>query len=208
MYIVFEGIDNSGKSTQIKQVVNYLKQCNIEVQHIYEPQALDNDEMYDLDEFQKSLLFAEDRLHYEKIIHTHVSCVSRHLFSDRSYYSSLAYQGGICSKEWIEQINRYIPKPDLIIFFDIDPHTVSDRYKRPYTFKELTKQRKIYANYHYIFHEKENVHSIDATESQDIIFLQILKILYCEHIITDINYQNIVDKIDLSDTEKQRFGLP
>jgi len=42
---------------------------------------------------------------------------SKIIISDRSFISSLAYQG---PTEWIEVLNRYAKKPDLLLLLDLD----------------------------------------------------------------------------------------
>jgi dTMP kinase len=63
-----------------------------------------------------ALLFAADRtLLIEKILKEEEN--GRIVLSDRSFYSSLAYQEG---DEWIKQVNKFALEPDLVILLDLE----------------------------------------------------------------------------------------
>ncbi len=68
-----------------------------------------------------ALLFAADRL-------DHLACEVRPVLArggvvicDRYVLSSLAYQGLDAPREWIADINRFAPLPDLTVFLDVPP---------------------------------------------------------------------------------------
>ena len=124
MYIVFEGIDGAGKSTQIQLLKEWLENNGFRVETLVEPT---NSEVGKLirkilqhpdattDRVQKTLglLFAADRM----LIINEIEDKSKIFISDRSFISSLAYQE---PKEWIEILNKYAKKPDLLILLDLD----------------------------------------------------------------------------------------
>ncbi|WP_432645513.1 dTMP kinase [Methanobrevibacter sp.] len=124
MYIVFEGIDGAGKSTQIQLLKEWLENNGFRVETLVEPT---NSEVGKLirkilqhpdattDRVQKTLglLFAADRM----LIINELEDKSKIFISDRSFISSLAYQE---PKEWIEILNKYAKKPDLLILLDLD----------------------------------------------------------------------------------------
>ena len=124
MYIVFEGIDGSGKSTQIQMLKEWLEANGFRVETLVEPtdsevgklirQILQHPDAK-TDRFQKTLglLFAADRM----LIMDKLEDESKIIISDRSFISSLAYQE---PAEWIEVLNRYAKKPDLLILLDLD----------------------------------------------------------------------------------------
>lgn len=125
MYIVFEGIDNSGKSTQIELVKERLKLIfkqhgiDINVISISEPEL---EEVVDpQDEVELTLRFALQRrlLHkkYPSDLFRDTNPVI--VLSDRSFYSSLAYQG-YCEhmKLWIRNVNEFVSEPSIVFFFD------------------------------------------------------------------------------------------
>ena len=151
MYIVFEGIDGAGKSTQIRLLKEWLEANGFRVETLVEPtdsevgglirDILQRPNSQD-DDVQKvlALLFAADRM----LIMDKISDESKIIISDRSYISSLAYQE---PREWIEEINRYAVKPDLVILLDLDVRKSVARTSREDTFENeefLTKVRENY----------------------------------------------------------------
>ena len=124
MYIVFEGIDGAGKSTQIQLLKEWLEANGFRVETLVEPtdskvgklirEILQSPDATS-DRVQKTLglLFAADRM----FIMDKLEDESKIFISDRSFISSLAYQEPV---EWIEVLNRYAKKPDLLILLDLD----------------------------------------------------------------------------------------
>lgn len=101
-YIVVEGADAVGKSTQINLLKEKFEQEDIEVVFTYEPggtelgialrQAL-FEPRYDTGALAQLHLFTANRIDiWEKIIEPNLSD-GKIVVSDRSWYSSLAYQG-------------------------------------------------------------------------------------------------------------------
>jgi dTMP kinase len=56
---------------------------------------------------------------------------------DRYVPSSLVYQGLECGEELPRDLNRAFPAPELILFFDLDPHIAAERIRD-------RKEREIY----------------------------------------------------------------
>ena len=124
MYIVFEGIDGAGKSTQIQLLKEWLEANGFRVETLVEPtdskvgklirEILQSPDATS-DRVQKTLglLFAADRM----FIMDKLEDESKIFISDRSFISSLAYQEPAV---WIEVLNRYAKKPDLLILLDLD----------------------------------------------------------------------------------------
>lgn len=136
MFITFEGIDYSGKSTQAKLLYNYLKSHKIKVVLLREPGGTDVSEkirelllnkiqlkMTPLTEF---LLFSAARA---QIVYKVIKPYLRKNFiviCDRYYDSSTAYQGygGKLDINKISYFNDFVTgglKPDITFLFDIPP---------------------------------------------------------------------------------------
>ena len=124
MYIVFEGIDGAGKSTQIQLLKEWLEANGFVVETLVEPtdsevgklirRILQRPDANDEDvQRVLALLFAADRM----FIMDKLNDESKIIISDRSFISSLAYQEPI---EWVEEINKYAKRPDLLILLDLD----------------------------------------------------------------------------------------
>ena len=132
MYIVFEGIDGAGKSTQIQLLKEWLESNGLEVETIVEPTDSDVGKLIrkiltqpnatdELMQKTLGLLFAADRLILMDKI---ANAGSKVILSDRSFISSLAYQE---PQEWIAEINKFALKPDLVLLLDLDLKTSVDR---------------------------------------------------------------------------------
>ena len=124
MYIVFEGIDGTGKTTQIQLLKEWLEANGFVVETLVEPtdsevgklirRILQRPDANDEDvQRVLALLFAADRM----FIMDKLNDESKIIISDRSFISSLAYQEPI---EWVEEINKYAKWPDLLILLDLD----------------------------------------------------------------------------------------
>jgi len=159
-FIVIEGLDGSGKTTQARLLTRALRK-NCEAIFTAEPSRgkigkfIRNRILYGEKRVQspvEALLFAADRLdHIQKEVIPAVErgCV---VISDRYTYSSLAYQGSAgLSTEWIKNINEHALKPDLAIFIDVTPETVLKRLKRRKSVMEniatQQKVRQVYLKY-------------------------------------------------------------
>jgi dTMP kinase len=134
MYITLEGIDGSGKSTQILMLAEWLESSGLSVKVIKEPtdslvgvlirKMLRNPSATQTN-FQRTLvlLFAADRIILmEKIREEEEK--GNIVLSDRSFYSSLAYQEG---DEWITQVNKHAREPDLVVLLDLETETALKR---------------------------------------------------------------------------------
>jgi dTMP kinase len=166
MYIVFEGIDGSGKSTQIQLLKEWLEANGFKVETMVEPTESEVGKLIhkilqhpdaQTDRFQKTLglLFAADRM----LIMDKLEDESKVIISDRSFISSLAYQE---PAEWIEVLNRYAKKPDLLILLDLDAKTSVARTSGEDTFENeefLTGVRQNYLD----LAENYTYEIIDAT---------------------------------------------
>ncbi len=159
-FIVIEGLDGSGKTTQAKLLVSKLKKSRAAV-YTAEPSLgkigkfIRNRILYSEPRpptTVEALLFAADRIEHirnEVMPALENGCL---VISDRYIYSSLAYQGSAgLSLEWIQTINKYAMKPDLALFVDVNPETVLRRLKRKKSvmenFETQRKVRDVYLKY-------------------------------------------------------------
>ena len=150
MYIVFEGIDGAGKSTQIQMLKEWLEANGFRVETLVEPTDSEVGKLIrrilqrhdaQTDSVQKTLglLFAADRM----LIMDKLNDESKIILSDRSFISSLAYQE---PAEWIEVLNRYAKKPDLLLLLDLDVKKSVARTSGEDTFENEEFLTKVKAN--------------------------------------------------------------
>ncbi len=193
-FIVFEGIDGSGKTTQIKLLHKALAERNIPVHITKEPtddpmgkqlrKYLGGEEKTDLRAI--AALFAADRLHHITTEDGILDNLSRGnvVLCDRYYLSSYAYQSVDCDLDWIMALNREaanIARPDLHIFLDVPAEQsmsrVSSRGEGEEIFEKLERQQQIRKNFFELFEllkDKENVLIIDGTGEPEVIAEKIL----------------------------------
>jgi len=132
-FIVFEGIDKSGKETQAKMLYDYLHKKGIPVIYTEEPSpknaigrlikkwlvgqaTITSGEAI-------TLLYTADRFEHVKKTIVPALSVGKNVICDRYFYSTIAYESAIfkVEKEWIEKLHENVRKPDVVIFIDIDP---------------------------------------------------------------------------------------
>ena len=126
MFIVFEGIDGSGKSSVITRLKEYLEGTGRKVKVTAEPTGgvigkfvADTD---DLTPEAEALLFTADRaIHTEQIKKWMADGYD--VLCDRYFGSTLAYQSAAgMDIGWLKAINSKVTiTPDVTILMDIDP---------------------------------------------------------------------------------------
>jgi dTMP kinase len=142
-YLAFEGIDGSGKSSLIKRLSAVLSNQQVENKIVREPGGtkvgegvrellLSHD--YEVDALTEALLFCSQRSQLiAEVIKPEVNRGIK-ILSDRSAYSSVAYQGvgrGL-GYETIYQLNDIAVNsfwPEKVVLLDIDPKISLSRQK-------------------------------------------------------------------------------
>ncbi|MFS2089221.1 dTMP kinase [Paenarthrobacter nicotinovorans] len=140
-FIVFEGIDGSGKSTQASLLAKRLSDCRIPVHSTAEPtpgpigSLIRNSfaSRVNFDDRVIAALFVADRLdHITNSNDGMLGLIERGttVISDRYYLSSMAYHASDVGADWIRSansINTDLLRPDITIFIDIDPDVSLER---------------------------------------------------------------------------------
>ena len=143
-FITFEGIDGSGKSTQLRLLVNYLRQAGCNVLTTREPggtpvgnrlRAALLDAQEEVDPLTELLVFAADRAqHVRRVLRPAIES-GQVIFSDRYADATAAYQGAGrgFSPELIAEIIELATeglKPDLTLLFDLSVEESVTRTRR------------------------------------------------------------------------------
>lgn len=199
MFITFEGIDLSGKTTQAALLYKHYKKAGRKVIFVREPGGtlvsekirkilLDrrNKNIFPLTEF---FLFSASRYQLTKEIIKPFLKKGFIVICDRYYDSSTAYQGygGMVDLKYINKINKIASenlKPDLTFLIDIPFEEsmkrrgiikkVNDRFES----KEINYYKKIIAGYKKLAKSnKDRFKIIDGRRPVNDIHNQILKIL-------------------------------
>jgi len=129
-FIVFEGVDGSGKSTQIDLLSMKFRDQGID--HVLEREPSDGSigrfirhyaeagDRY-LSPESEALLFTADRFEHSKRI-SQVLDQGTTVICDRYYHSTLAYQGAAgVDLTWLRDLQRFSLKPDIVLLLDVDP---------------------------------------------------------------------------------------
>jgi len=182
-FVVFEGGDGSGTTTQLTLLEERLKNAGKPAFFpTFEPtngkigklirSALKNELV--LKPQTLAMLFAADRnehLYGENGIleHTNRGFLA---VSDRYVLSSLVYQGIECGDELPMALNSAFPAPETLFFFDIDPEIALERMKSRasheiYEYREFqAKVREKYKSLLGMYRENGvRVETIDASKS-------------------------------------------
>ena len=166
-FIVFEGIDGAGTSTQIKKLVEKDPERFVATA---EPTKSEIGKFlrrmlageFHVDEKTNAYLFAADRCeHIFGKGGVKELCESgKTVVSDRYFFSSLAYQSVSCGLELPELLNSPFPLPEYLFFFDINPEVslarVNARHGSKEIYENLDAQKKIAALYEKIISSYEN----------------------------------------------------
>ena len=189
-FIVIEGLDGSGKGTQISLLASALSAKGIKLHLTSEPTqyatgGLVRDALGGLTKrtpAELAGLFLADRIaHCENPADGIKALTERGVtvICDRYYYSSLAYQGMDIGLEWVMPANLDCPailKPDLCIFLDVPTEVADQRIEAG------RASREIY----------ENADSIERIRQK---YFEIFGILAPSHNIRIINAARPVEDI-------------
>ncbi|MBE6597387.1 MAG: dTMP kinase [Ruminococcaceae bacterium] len=134
-FIVFEGIDGAGKTTQAAMLSEKLRELGRKVYMTAEPTGFQSGkELREVlsgkvkkSDCQIALMFTLDRVAHnidaelgiEKMLSEGIDVIC-----DRYYYSTLAYQGSVVDYGWVKNLNTACPEirhPDICVFLDLTP---------------------------------------------------------------------------------------
>ncbi len=186
-FIVFEGIDGSGKSTQIELLSMKLRDQGVD--HVLEREPSDGSigrfirdyaeagERY-LSPETEALLFAADRFEHSKRI-DNVLEQGTTVVCDRYYHSSLAYQGAMgVTVEWLRDLQKSALMPDLIILLDVDPERSLLRVSgRSLTVFENRNYLKKVRNLYIRFAEAGEMRLIDTAQPMDEVEREVQRLV-------------------------------
>jgi len=185
LFIAFEGIDGSGKSTQVKLLADKLASEGHKVLATCEPtnghigkmiRDIFNHRM-EGDHRTIAALFVADRL--EHLLHKTEGILKKlqdgfTVITDRYYFSSYAYHSVHMDMNWVIEANKLsaqLLRPDLNIYIDVPPEISMERIKKDRNsvelYETLENQKKVYMKYAEAFErEKENEKILIVNGSQ------------------------------------------
>lgn len=190
LFIVFEGIDGSGKTTQANRLADMLRGLGREVVFTAEPTGLPSGKAIRValsgavkkSECEMAAMFVEDRIAHNKdgeIGIQNLVAKGIDVICDRYYYSSLAYQGHATDYEWVKAMNINCPdirKPDICIYLDLLPEESLRRisagresFEIYENMETLTKVRKQFLSVIEDLKQTDNIRVVNAADTCDNI---------------------------------------
>lgn len=198
-FIVFEGIDGAGKTTQVELLAKNLRALDRKVFLCAEPTSLESGKAIrralsgaeKKSECQMAAMFVLDRIAHnidEEIGIEVLVSQGIDVISDRYYYSSLAYQGSATDYEWVKKMNLGSPEircPDLCIYLDLLPEDSLERISKGResveiyeNLEKLTSVRnKFMSVIDDLRKDGENIYVVDANRTPEAIAEEIFAIV-------------------------------
>ena len=190
LFIAFEGIDGSGKSTQVKLLESRLMKEGHDVYSTFEPtdqpigkmiRSIFSKKMV-ADERTIAALFAADRL--EHLLNAEYGMLQKlaegyTVLTDRYYLSSYAYHGVHVPMDWVRALNEpcaALRRPDLTCFLDISAEVSMQRIVKSREsielYDTLENQKKVRNKYFEameLVKTQENIVHFDATQQPELL---------------------------------------
>ena len=191
LFIVLEGIDGAGTTTQARLLARWFEDGGHGVEQTFEPtrgpvgrvirEAIQA-HAPDFDERVFALLFAADRVDHVQTCIAPAIEAGRFVVSDRYVMSSLAYQSVALDLGWVRELNRFATPPDITFLLDgpvedcLARLDVAGRGGERYEKAQLLEQIRL--NYQQIAstlaEEGQRIETLDATHSIDDLHGQIV----------------------------------
>ena len=195
-FVALEGIDGSGKGTQIKKLKKRLEAEGYAVYRTAEPNDSPTGGLIHQIMIGRirttndviAALYAADRLdHIQNDTNGILKFLRQgiNVLTDRYYFSSYAYQSVDVPMDWVIEANSLAAKllrPDLTIFIDVDPHVTMERIEKNRLTRELFEETDrlmaTRARYLEAFERMKDVEKIlivDGNRSVEVIHEEIWK---------------------------------
>jgi dTMP kinase len=189
MFIVLEGLDGSGSSTQVSLLAHKLQQLNHEVVATKEPttgvigQVIRDclQHKFTVDPKALQLLFAADRAdHIQTLIKPNLA-KNKIVISDRYFFSSIAFGALELNFDFLSNLYQDFLIPDLVFLLKVPPAECIKRINKRGNEKELFEKKstltKVWEHYEKLAKLYPNIHIIDGTQSIEVINVQILNVV-------------------------------
>lgn len=190
LFIALEGIDGSGKSTQVKFLTESLTKAGHKVYSTFEPTNSDTGKLIraifahktEANHHTIAALFLADRFHH--LLNKRDGLLQKMeegytVITDRYYFSSYAYHSVHMSMDWVIEINKPcadLLRPDLTVYIDIPPEVSMARITKAResaelyeTLENLTNVRNKYMEAFDILKTEEQVFITDGNQTPDLI---------------------------------------
>jgi len=194
MFIVLEGLDGAGTTTQTARLADALRAAGREVVTTREPSdgpvgtlirhmlsrrvVLPGGERAAPETI--AALFAGDRIDHLRATVEPALARGAVVISDRYVHSSLAYQGQECDRDWVLEANRNARDADLTIFVDLPVDTCLERIGTRNAARDIYETRavleRVRAGYEAAIELRPNgVVRVDGTGTIDEVHAAIMR---------------------------------
>jgi dTMP kinase len=198
VFITIEGLDGSGKTTQVKLLLEYLDQNHIPYIYTREPGGTDlaekirtlllSPEQRGMSVVTEALLYAAARAdHVQRVIRPALAD-GKHVICDRFVDSSIVYQGyaGGLPPDFVRQVNEMatgLLKPHRTIVLDVTAEAAQGRRKAS---GALDRMEEKDAAFHELVRdgylelaksEPRRVKVVDASQPADRVHQQVCKLV-------------------------------
>ncbi len=147
LFIVFDGMDGTGKTTQMRRLAERLRAEGRPAVLTSEPSTSDDGQRLrralsgkePAGNSRLAALFLLDRIGHNEEISAWLA-EGKTVLSDRYYYASMAYQGAGDAFDWVADMNLHCPdirRPDGCILLDMEPADSMARIRAGRTTDEL-----------------------------------------------------------------------
>ena len=187
---MFEGLDGCGKSTQLRRAAEALTARDLDIVVTREPtdgpwgrrireMARSNDGVAPETELE---WFFEDRREHMREVVEPALAAGRLVLSDRSYISTVAYQGarGLDPAKILADSEAEFTRPDRVLLFELSAKEGLARVKErggesEPVFEDLDFLERVAAIFETL--EVDGLRRIDARRGEDEIALEVLRVL-------------------------------
>ena len=205
MFITLEGIEGSGKTTQIDRLAEFFKERRMACVATRQPggtvigenirSILLNPENHNLEPMTELLLYLADRAQHINEVIRPALAAGKTVLCDRYFDATVVYQGfarGL-SVELLLKLHRILfenLKPDVTLLLDLSPHQGLKRAWQQLNSGQRAGRESRFENEALAFHKKvragylelakfepQRFHIIDAGRSADRVFDEICKTL-------------------------------
>ena len=191
-FIVFEGLDGSGQTTQAGLLKDLLQKNGFKVVLTKEPtldseagkkirQALDK--VIKVEPCSLQELFTQDRKeHLENLVVPAIK-EGKMVISDRYFFSTFAFgaSDGL-DLEWLIKINNEFLLPDLAFILKVSPKTCVKRIERRGEGKKLFEKEKklvrVWETYAILPNRFKNVYMIDGEKPIEEVFTEVKALVH------------------------------